>query len=77
MVKNLPAMQKTRLQPLGQEDPLDKGMATHPRYTCLEKSMDRGASSATVHRVTELATTKQLTHTLYPAKPRLSHSFPY
>ena len=29
MVKNLPAMQKTRVQSLGQEDPLEKGMATH------------------------------------------------
>ena len=30
MVKNLPAMQsKTRVRPLGQEDPLEKGMATH------------------------------------------------
>ena len=30
MVKNLPAMPETRLQPLGWEDPLEKGMATHP-----------------------------------------------
>ena len=29
MVKNLPAMQETRLQFLDQEDPLEKGMATH------------------------------------------------
>ena len=29
MVKNLPAMQKTQVQSLGQEDPLEKGMATH------------------------------------------------
>ena len=29
MVKNLPAMQKTRAQSLGQEDPLEKGLATH------------------------------------------------
>ena len=29
MVKNLPAMWETRLQSLGQEDPLEKGMATH------------------------------------------------
>ena len=29
MVKNLPAMWKTRVQSLGQEDPLKKGMATH------------------------------------------------
>ena len=28
-VKNLPAMQKTRVQFLGQEDPLEKEMATH------------------------------------------------
>ena len=29
MVKNLPAMQETRFQSLGQEDPLEKEMATH------------------------------------------------
>ena len=28
-VKNLPAMQKTWVQSLGQEDPLEKGIATH------------------------------------------------
>ena len=27
MVKNLPVMQETRVQSLGQEDPLEKGMA--------------------------------------------------
>ena len=29
MVKNLLAMQETRVQSLDQEDPLEKGMATH------------------------------------------------
>ena len=29
MAKNLPAMQETQVQSLGQEDPLEKGMATH------------------------------------------------
>ena len=29
MVKNLPEIQKTQVQSLGQEDPLEKGMATH------------------------------------------------
>jgi len=29
MAKNLPAMQETWVRPLGQEDPLEKGMATH------------------------------------------------
>ena len=29
MVKNLTAIQETQLQPLGQEDHLEKGMANH------------------------------------------------
>ena len=29
MVKNLPAMKETWIQSLGQEDPLEKGLATH------------------------------------------------
>ena len=29
MVKNLPAIQKTRVQSPGQEDPLEKGVTTH------------------------------------------------
>ena len=29
MVKNVPAMQETRVRSLGQEDPLEKEMATH------------------------------------------------
>ena len=29
IVKNLPAMQETQVQSLGQEDPLEKEMATH------------------------------------------------
>ena len=29
VVKNLPAMQQTQVLSLGQEDPLEKGMATH------------------------------------------------
>ena len=31
MVKHLPAMQETQVLPLGQEDPLEKEMATHSR----------------------------------------------
>ena len=30
MVKNLPAMQETRVRSLGQEEPLEKEIATHP-----------------------------------------------
>ena len=29
MVKNLPSMQETQVQPLGREDPLEKEIATH------------------------------------------------
>ena len=29
MLKNLPAMLETQVQSLGQEDPLEEGMATH------------------------------------------------
>ena len=29
LIKNLPAMQNTQVQSLGQEDPLEKGVATH------------------------------------------------
>ena len=29
MIKNLPAMQETRVHSLGREDPLEKGMATY------------------------------------------------
>ena len=29
-VKNLPAVQKTQVQSLGREDPLEKEMETHP-----------------------------------------------
>ena len=29
MVKNLLAMQETQIRSLGQEDPMEKGMATH------------------------------------------------
>ena len=43
MVKNLPAIQKTQVQSLGWEDPL--------QYSYPENSMDRGTWRATVHGV--------------------------
>ena len=48
-VKNLPAMQETGVQSQGQEDPPEKGNGYPLHYSCLENSMDRGASWATVH----------------------------
>ena len=32
------------------------------QYSCLENSMDRGVWRATVHKISELNTTEQLTH---------------
>ena len=55
-VKNPPAiqrpsaMQETLVQSLGQEDPLEKEMATHSVFL-LGNPMDRGAWWATVHGV--------------------------
>ena len=40
------------VQSLGQEDPLEEGMATHS-CSYLENPMDRGAWCAMVHTVTE------------------------
>ena len=37
-VKNPPVMQETRVRSLGQEDPLKKEMATHPRIHASEIS---------------------------------------
>ena len=36
LVKNLPAMQETLVRSLGQEDPLEKEMATHSSILALE-----------------------------------------
>ena len=36
---------------LGQEDPLEEGMVTHSKYSCLENPMDRRAWQSIVHRV--------------------------
>ena len=41
MVKNLPAMPETQVQSLRQEDPLEKGMATHSSILAWRISMDR------------------------------------
>ena len=52
MGKNPPAVHKTQDQSPGQEDHLEKGMATHSSID-LENSIDRGAWWATVHGVTK------------------------
>ena len=50
-VKNPPAMQKTQVQSLGQEDPLQEGMATHSSTLAY-----RRAWQTTVHCVSKSQT---------------------
>ena len=49
-VKNLATVQEIQVQPLGREDPLEKGMAIHSSILAwrIFNSMDRGAWQATV-----------------------------
>ena len=49
LVKNPPAMQETLVQFLGQEDPLEKGWATHSSILAWRILTDRRTWSATVH----------------------------
>ena len=54
-VKN-PAKQETCIQSLGQEDLLEKGMATHSSILAWKIPMDRGAWQATGHEVAKSGT---------------------
>ena len=47
----MPATQETWIWSLGQEDPLEKGMATHSSILAWRLPMGRGAWLAVVHRV--------------------------
>ena len=59
MVKNPPAVQETWVQSLGQEDPLEKGMAAPSSSLAWGNPMDRGAWWATAHGVAEIRTCKE------------------
>ena len=41
-VKDPPAMQKTQVPSLDQEDPLEEGNSNPFQYSCLKNSMDQG-----------------------------------
>ena len=51
MVKNLPAMQETRVQSLSRESPLEKEMVTHSSILAWKNPTDGGAWQATDHGV--------------------------
>ena len=68
MAKNLPVMQETKVQSLGQKDPLVKGMAAHSSILAWEIPWIEepgGLQSTGSHRVG---------HDLATKSPRLSYS---
>ena len=56
LVKKLPATWKTPVQFLGQEDPLEKGLAIHSSILSWRIPMDKGTWSVTVHGVAKSQT---------------------
>ena len=55
MVKNLPETQETGVRSLGQEDPLEKGVATHSSILAwkIPWMQEPGVGGATLHRVSK------------------------
>ena len=64
-VKNLPVMQKTKVQSLGQEDPLEKRMATHSSILPREFRGQRSLAGYSPWGHRESDTTEQLTLSEY------------
>ena len=62
--KNLPVMWETQVQSLDLGRSPGEGNGYPLHYSCLEKSMDRGAGWATVHGMAESGTTERPTHTM-------------
>ena len=56
MINNLPAMQETQVQSLGQEDPLEKRMATHSSIPAWRIPWTEEPGELTVHGVTKSLT---------------------
>ena len=64
LVKNPPAMQETWVRSPGQDDPLEKEMATHSRYSCLENPhVQRILAGYSAYCHKEFDTTEQLNRT--------------
>ena len=55
MVKNMPAKQKTQVQSLGQEEPLEKEMATYSSIFVWEIPWAEGAWQAIAQGVTKVS----------------------
>ena len=64
MIKNLSAMQETRVQSLGWEDPLEKGMAMHSSILAWRSHGQRSLVGYGPWNQKESDTTERLFHTL-------------
>ena len=62
MVKNLPSMQETCVQSLGQEDPLEKGMAAHLSILAWKSHGQSSLVGPNPRGCEESDTAEQLTH---------------
>ena len=64
-IKNLPAMKETRVQSLGQEDPLEKGMATHSSILAwrIPWTEESGGLQSMGHRESDMTEWLTYTHT--------------
>ena len=59
--QELQELQELQVRPLGREDPLEEGMATHSSIPAWRIPMDRGARQATVHGAAEELDTTEAT----------------
>ena len=67
VVESLPAMQEVQVQSLGQKDPLEKEMATHPGITARRNSWtEEPGSSGLQSMFSEADMTEPLTLSLNP-----------
>ena len=64
-VKNLPARQEVRVRSLGQEDPLEKGMATHSSMLAWRTPYTKELGTLQSMGYKELDMTEQLTFSLF------------
>ena len=64
-VKNLPAVQETQVQSMGQEDPLEKGMAAHSSVLTWRIHGQKSLVGCSPRGCKELGTTEQLTLSLF------------
>ena len=62
LVKNLPAKQETWVPSLGEDDPLEKGMATHSSILAGESHGQRSLAGCSPWGHKDSDTTEQLTH---------------